>query len=187
MATKKNTVKVKQDKKQAEKKEITPNNIFEVFMGNNSILSPPLFKLRMNLSGKLAYDLEKHVTRVLESVESKAYQNRKKEIISAFQKEQEAIEDPKDRKEPTVENIPGLLELLNMDSGFVYEKMAIDVNKFLPDLTAILMKKLDAENAKEKPNQNLIKRLEDQILQERERQLTAQDMAILRNYFDFEG
>jgi len=68
------------------------NAMFEVFNGNPSFNHSDIIKkLKMNLSGKEAYELTKYITLITKSVEAKAYNKRGEEILKEFDDKQKDL------------------------------------------------------------------------------------------------
>lgn len=178
----KSVVDLKQVKKEEKDMLKVINTIFEVFEGRH-LHSNVIAKLKFNLSGEAAFDHHKFIKSITESKEAKAYFARKDELIKEFNEAQEKL-DIKKRKPSTIDNIPGLKDLMEMDSGLEVEKHKIDLSKIQPDMIGFLMAKLADEKAAKTPNMNRIQTFEQQIEQEKARQLNGFDIDILALYYD---
>jgi len=155
------------------------NFIFEIFMGN-SPLSMSIMKLKQSVKGAQAYNFYKYINKIILTPECEAYKELRKEMIDAFNKEQEGKEE---REIASPASIPEWMELLNQDSGIKLDKMVLKLSDLIPDMSNIYMSKLQKEQDKENPNEDIIENLEQQIIMERERILTEDDFRVLDQFF----
>jgi len=132
MTTKKvRNIKDKREQKEAGKVKIK-NVMFENFIpSGRGSHSMSIAKLKLNTSGKRAYELHKWIKRITESTEAKAYAERRDEILRGFEESQAELK-PEERRPPMPENVPEWQELLEMDSGLELQKMEISTETF-PD------------------------------------------------------
>jgi hypothetical protein len=180
----KKTLKVVEKKQEKVTKDTelnVVNFIFEIFTGN-SPLSMSIMKLKRNVKGAQAYNLYKYINKIILTPEHEAYKEVRKELIEAFNKEQEKKEE-KDRIMASPASIPEWGELLNQESGIKLDKMVINLSDLIPDMSNIYMSRLQKEQAKSKPNEEIVENLEQQILMERERILVDDDFRILAEFF----
>lgn len=169
------------------------NFIFEIFMGN-SPLSMSIMKLKQSVKGAQAYNFYKYINKIILTPECEAYKELRKEMIDAFNKEQEGKEGgeiasnkeqegKEEREIASPASIPEWMELLNQDSGIKLDKMVLKLSDLIPDMSNIYMSKLQKEQDKENPNEDIIENLEQQIIMERERILTEDDFRVLDQFF----
>lgn len=183
----KKVTKVVEKKKEGVKdnKELNVFNfVFEIFMGN-SPLSLSIMKLKRNVKNAQTYNLYKYINKIILTPECEAYKERRKELIDAFNKEQESKKE-EDRIMATPASIPNWGDLLNQESGIKIDKMTIELSDMIPDMSNIYMSKLQKEQDKPNPNEDIVENLEQQAMMERERILTDDDFRVLSEFFIIE-
>jgi hypothetical protein len=105
--------------------------------------SESMMKIRNNFKDDVfRMVIYRHIKNITKDASFLAYMERKDELIKEFNLAQEQL--PKDqRKPPMLANIPGLSELLKMDSGLEIEKLEISNKLLNKDISEIDMTTTD--------------------------------------------
>ena len=100
--------------------------------------------LSAKFSSAEKYKIYKLFKTITESPACKAYLETKQELVKQFEEKQKDLkEDDPNRKPALMQNIDGMMELLEQESDFEIEKITINAKKIPENITAADMANID--------------------------------------------